>query len=123
MQSPSFEKLAQRKDLGVTGVRFYGRLMHPNPAFWKYYFYLFTDEADVDGQAFFRDENWLCVHAYRKQVDRINRAGDLAWAYNERHPRRGPDTPFDENHPRWKNAEWAPTLNEDPDPEVEDGHR
>jgi hypothetical protein len=123
MRSPSFEELARRKTRGETGVDFYGRLMHANPAFWKYYLYLFTEAADVDGQAFFRDENRLCIHAYRKQVDGIERTGDLAWTYNERLLRRGPDTPFDPSHPRWASFEWAPPLDEDPDPEVESGFR
>ena len=104
-------------------MHFYGRLVHPNPAFWKYYFYLFTEEANLDGQAFFRDENRLCIHAYRKQVDRIERTGDLAWEYNERLPRRGPDTPFDPSHPRSESFEWAPPLEEDSDPEIEGGFR
>lgn len=123
MRTPSFEELARKKARGETCMHFYGRLVHPNPAFWKYYFYPFTEEADLDGQAFFQGENRLCIHAYRQQVDRIKRTGDLAWVYNERLPRQGPDTPFDENHKRWENAEWAPPLDEDPDPEVEGGFR
>jgi hypothetical protein len=115
--------MARQKARGETGVHFYGRLLHPNPAFWKYYFYLFTEGADVDGQAFFRDEARLCIHAYKKQVDRIEDAGALAWAYNERIPRSGPNTPFDESHPRWESSEWALPLDEDPDPEVEGGFR
>ena len=55
--------------------------------------------------------------------EEIEEAGDLAYACNKRHPRRGDATPFDESHPKWDDVEWAPPLEKDPDPAIEGGHR
>ena len=55
-----------------------------------------------------------------KQMDAIRVADDYALGFIERLPRRG-DTPFDPDHPRWVDEEWAPPLDEDPDPPVTHG--
>ena len=123
MQLPSFARLRLHKKMGSTGVGFQGGFIHPRPEFYKYYFYLFTEDFREEGKAFFRKENRLCFHEYLKRKAEIYERGDLGWSYNVRLPRRGPATPFDENHPRWKDAEWAPPLDEDPDPPVKGGHR
>ena len=115
--------LRRAKAQGDTGISFYGSFLHPNPAFYKYYFYLFTEESVHEGKDFFCPENRLCIAEYERRSQEIRDAGDLAYAYNSRHPRRGEATPFDPSHPKWADAEWAPPLSEDPDPAVEGGYR
>jgi hypothetical protein len=123
MTEPTFERLREEKKAGRTGIHFQGRFLHPNPDFYKYYFYLFTEHASTEGSAFFSVENRLCIHVYRQRCEAFSSEVDLAFAYNERLPRCGPETPFDEDHPRWKGKEWAPPLANDPDPAVKSGHR
>jgi hypothetical protein len=123
MTVPTFKQLREEREAGLRGIRFQGRFLHPNPAFYKYYFYLFSEEANTEGSAFFSVENRLCIHTYRQRADAFPSESDLAFAYNERLPRRGPETPFDEDHPRWEGQEWAPPLAEDPDPVVKSGYR
>jgi len=123
MRLPSFAQFRQEKKWWKTGFAFQGYWVHRNPEFYKYYFYVFTEDSPEEGRAFFRKENRLCIHDYLERKAEINARKGLAWVYNVRLPRRGPATPFDENHPRWKDAEWAPPLDEDPDPPVKGGHR
>jgi hypothetical protein len=123
MLQPHFEVIQREKARGKRGVSYYGRFLHPNPKFWKYYFYFFTDAAEKEGEDFFCVENRLCISSYKKRVATFDREEDLAFVYNQRHPRRGSETPFDESHERWEDVEWAPPLNEDPDPKVEEGFR
>ena len=59
----------------------------------------------------------------RKRHEALKAEFVVAIGLTERLPRRGPDTPFDPEHPRWADAEWAPPLDEDPDPEVPGGFR
>ena len=125
MSAPAlYSVLREEKEYGETGVHNYCLRLHPNPEFYKYYFYHFTEDSPQEGEAFFKNkDNRLCIAEAMKQRKAIEAAGDLAFAYNRRHPRRGDATPFDESHPKWKNVEWAPPLSEDPDPPVEGGHR
>jgi len=123
MPAPSHERLRREKERGRSGVYFSGRFVHPRPEFYKYYFYLFTEDSPQEGRAFFNKDNRLCIAAYQKRCREIEASGGLAYAYNERHPRRGDATPFDESHPKWDGVEWAPPLEEDPDPAVEGGFR
>jgi hypothetical protein len=123
MTEPTFERLREEKEAGLTGIHFQGRFLHPNPAFYKYYFYFFTEDIGAEGDAFFSVENRLCIHAYRQRCEAFPSETDLAFAYNERLPRRGPETPFDDDHARWDGQEWAPPLADDPDPAVKGGYR
>ena len=123
MLQPYFDVIRRRKARGRRGISYFGRFLHPNPKLWKYYFYFFTEDAEREGEDFFCKDNRLCIADYKKRVTTFDQEEDLAFVYNRRHPRRGPDTPFDESHERWEGVEWAPPFDEDPDPEVEDGFR
>lgn len=123
MPRPRYACLRRDKESGHTGVHFFGTFLHPRPEFYKYYFYLFTEDSPQEGRAFFNKDNRMCVAAYQKRCEEIKASGDLAYAYNRRHPRRGEATPFDEDHPKWENVEWAPPLEDDPDPPLKNGHR
>lgn len=120
---PLYRVLREEKEAGETGIHNYCSGLHPNPEFYKYYFYIFTDDSSPEGEAFFCKENRLCIADAMQKRREIEEAGDLGFAYNRRHPRRGEATPFDESHPKWKGVEWAPPLSEDPDPAVDGGHR
>ena len=123
MLQPYFEIIERHKARGSTGAWLLARHVHPRPEFWKYYFYFFTTDAEREGDEFFRPENRLCISDYEHRLSEFNHDEEVAFVYNERLPRRGPDTPFDERHHRWEDFEWAPPLDKDPDPAIEGGYR
>ena len=89
MSRPSYACLRRDKESGQTGVHFFGTFLHPRPEFYKHYFYLFTEDSPQEGRAFFNKDNRMCVATYQKRCEEIKASGDLAYAYNRRHPRRG----------------------------------
>ena len=120
----SHRLLQRTKSYGDTGIVFWQlRGVHPVPEFYKHYSYIFTEAATAEGEAFIATANRHCEYTMRKRHEALKAAGEVAIGLTERLPRRGPDTPFDPKHPRWADAEWAPPLGEDPDPEVPGGFR
>ena len=127
LHTPSFathEQLQMARELDYTGIVFWwGMGIHPVPAFYKHYVYLFTEDATAEAEAFLATARRHSAHEAFQRHKALKAAGEVAVGLTERLPRRGPDTPFDPEHPRWADAEWAPPLDEDPDPEVRGGFR
>ena len=124
MRIPSFERLQREAENRETGVTHQGHALHPNPKLYKYYHHLFTLDAEVEGRDFLCEANRLCTYEYQRQVETLGQQEKPGWGYTlVRLPRRGDDAPFDESHPRWSSAEWAPPLDDDPDPSIPSGHR
>lgn len=122
-KSPSFEYLRREKAKGRTGLDYIGPFLHPRPEFYKHEFCFFILEAEVDAPDFFlKQENWLCLYEYRRRRKSSDSENDVAVVHARKRPRRGKETPFDENHPKWCNVDWAPPLSEDSDPMTEDGY-
>lgn len=120
----SHDLLDWTRSYGDTGIVFWQlRCVHPVPEFYKHYFYIFTQAAAAEGEAFLATANRHCEYTMRKRHEALKATGEVAIGLTERLPRRGPDTPFDPEHPRWADAEWAPPLGDDPDPEVPGGFR
>lgn len=117
MIPPLYRRLRRDKAEGESGVYCFGPRIHSRPEFYKYYFYVFTEDSPQEGRAFLNNkDNRLCLADYAKREQEIRDTGDLAYVYRRQFPRRGDATPFVETHPKWKDAEWAPPLDEDPDP-------
>jgi len=131
MQIPCYELLRKhRQDYLASGsgeaVRSYARGVHPNPHFFKYYWWVFRNESPADGTAFLSDRYRLSTAAAMSQLQTLSEMKEPCWIYNQKLPRAGLGTPFDLKHPRWASAEIAPGYDDDRDPIAEGmlaGHR
>jgi hypothetical protein len=125
MRIPNFADLrAERTECQQLGRRCgregYAQGVHPNPRFFKYYWWVFWNESPVDGQEFLGDAFRLSSAAALRLIDELKAKNEPYWLYNEKVPRMDPTNPFDPQSPYWTGTEWAPQYDEDPDP-IADG--
>jgi hypothetical protein len=107
-----------KRDLIRAGYSYsYASFMHPNPRFYKYYWWVFTLESEREGRDFLDKTPPLSTAAYIKVLEEVNRKGGICIIYNRHKPRRFDGMPFDPESDRWRDAEWAPAFEDDPDPE------
>jgi len=91
--------------------------MHPNPYYYKYYWWVFWEGSPCEGYKFFSDDLRLCLAKAEELMTNLRKIQKSFWVYNHRCPRLDPiNTPFNENHNRWKDVEWAPAFDDDKDP-------
>lgn len=122
MKKPTFANLERDQAVHPDGaIYFYGSRVHPNPRWYKYYWRVFSLESEVEEEGFFRLAPRLCTYDAFKYAKMIKQAGGVCYLYNERLPRKGPDTPFDVNAVRWEGTEWAMPYDDDLDPVATDG--
>ncbi len=119
MRLPSFDELAL--DITANGNKpirsRYASNMHPNPYFYKYYWWVFWQGSPVDGREFLSHDYQLCTHDAFMLLDQLNAAGESWVLYNKHSPRYDLiNTPFDVNHPQWQNRIFAPSFEQDTDP-------
>lgn len=124
MRDPDFEELRKKRDeCQNAGRRCHGSSfasgVHPNPRFFKYYWWVFWNESLVDGSEFLTDQYRLGTAAAMELVNRLKEQNEPYWLYNTKVPRLGSDIPFDPQSPRWQNTKWAPAYDDDPDPVAE----
>jgi hypothetical protein len=100
-----------------------GGRLHPNPRFYKHYWQIFTPACGWEGKEFFENSPLLCTHDFLVRMRELQAAGKSCMVYGWSRPRRDPRNPFDMNHPRWKDREFAPSWDDDTDPIVEGGHK
>lgn len=94
-----------------------------NPRHYKFYWRVFTLESRYEGDEFLRRAPRLTNAQYRKERERLYANRIAALVYNLKLPRRDPANPFDMSHPKWKNAKFAPSWDDDKDPVMEGGHK
>ena len=116
MQTPDFERIRRQRTAGRSGCSSYATGVHPNPRFYKYYWWVFWSGSPVDGLEFRSNKYRLSTAAAMALLADLKASGEPCLLYNRRLPRRDPANPFDTNHPRWRDAEWAPAYGDDPDP-------
>ena len=116
MRTPNFEAIRRERAEGRSGFMFYTARVHPNPRFYKYYWWVFWSGSPVDGEEFLEDEYRLSTAAAIALSAELRALGEPSWWYNHRLPRRDPANPFDADKTRWADAEWAPAYDDDPDP-------
>ena len=102
--------------------------VHPNPRFFKYYWWVFWNESPVDGQEFLDRRYSLSTAAAERLMHELKAKNEPYWLYNVKVPRLDPTNPFDPQSPYWQGQEWAPSYDEDSDPIFEGaegliGHR
>jgi len=119
MQIPNFQVFRQRnKGAG------YARGIHPNPYFYKYYWWVIHAGSPCDGEAFLGDEFRMAYREAAELIDRLEAEGKPFWLYNRKLPRADlRNTPWDFGAYPWKDHEWAPPYDADPDPIHPNGHR
>jgi len=102
----------------------FARRVHPNPRFYKYYWWIFHEGSPCDGEAFLGDEFRLATREAIELMDRLDAEGKPYWTYNRKLPRADlANTPWDFNSHAWEGQEWAPPFDADPDPIHPNGHR
>jgi hypothetical protein len=118
MLCPNFAVLEMQRRTGDGGCHSYTRGMHPNPRFYKYYWWVSHKDSPCDGEAFLSTAYRLSTAAAFQLMQRLQQAGEPYWLYNIQVPRRDPDnTPWDPASPLWQSVEGAPAYDQDPDPE------
>ena len=123
MRTPSFERINKTKYSGQ--VLFAGaRNIHPNPKWFKYYWFVFTAESLIDGDSFFSDDNKLSFSEFESELARVKSLGLEAWIYNIKLYRLGEGSPFDEAKLRAKGiTNFAPSFDEDQEPMSSQGYK
>jgi len=123
MKIPSFLELEadQQREEGV--AHSYATRMHPNPYFYKYYWWIFWKGSPCDGRAFFNraDTRLTTKQAYELR-NKLSDENLTYYVYNESYPRLDPNNPFDPTAKKWKDYKWAVAYDEDTD-EPYKGHK
>lgn len=121
VRTPSFRELA--KETAKAGKPIYWNFglhgLNYNPLFYKCRWRVFWLGSPTDGNAFHRQEKYqMCTaEAMTLRAD-LEARGESYWLYDgDKNPRLDPRSPFDMNHPRWKNAKWQSSYEQDNDPE------
>ena len=122
-EMPDFKRLERIRasSEGAGGLQRYAgaTFMHPNPRFFKYYWWVFWKESPVDGREFLSKSYRLSTAAAMQLLDRLRELNEPCLIYNTRHPRMDKANvpfPFNPESERWKDTEWAPAYDEDLDP-------
>lgn len=120
MRMPSFKKLATETERSGFHWKFCGAShRHPNPRFYKYYWWIFWQESPCDGWAFKTKPYRLATQQAFDLIQRLQAEKQSYWIYNTRLPRLDPANPFNPKAEVWRDAEWAPAFDEDTDAEHE----
>lgn len=113
MRIPNFEIIRRQREARCSS---FATGVHPNPRFYKYYWWVFWSESPIDGMEFLSDKYRLSTAAAIALLAELKAMGKPLWLYNRRLPRRDPANPFDANHSQWRDVEWAPPYDDDMDP-------
>jgi len=107
-----------KKDLISHGGSYsYAPSLHPSPELYKFTWQVFTLDSELEGDAFLRHGPRLSTAPCLAWLDELRRTSTPYIFYGSGRPRRFPGMPFDPGAAKWKDARWAPALDEDPDPE------
>ena len=118
---PTYQSIENERENGDKGGSF-ARFIHPNPLFYKYYWWVFHSKSPIEGQAFLTEDYRLCSAAAKQLRGQLKEANEPYWLYNRKFPRLDPiNAPFDRFSEKWINADWAPSFEDDTDPIVQWG--
>ena len=115
MRVPNFNDLREL-NAGMSADVSYASGVHPNPRFYKYYWWVFWAHSPIDGPEFLSDCYRINTAVALNLMAELEAKGEGYWLYNCRIPRHDPANPFDLQSPRWHGVEWALSYDEDPDP-------
>ncbi len=119
MRTPNFKTLiAETDQKGFYSLICEASFMHPNPRYYKYYWWIFWQGSTCDGLKFLSKKNRLSTKTAFDLIEKLKRDRQSYWVYNRKLPRLDPNNPFDPNAKVWRKTEWAKSFDEDPDEEV-----
>lgn len=117
-REPTYQSIEEERARGGNGGSF-APPVHPQPLFYKYYWWVFHSKSPVEGWVFIADEYRLCSFAAKQLIEQLKDANEPFWLYNRKFPRLDPvNVPFDRHSRKWANATWAPAFGLDTDPIV-----
>lgn len=100
----------------------YAAGLHPCPASYKHVWQIFTLKSPWEGEDFLEHAPKLSTAQCFQRLEELDAQGVLFILYGRKVPRRSTGMPFDPLAARWRDATWAPALEDDPDPAWH-GHR
>ena len=116
MRIPSFRELQKDSDQQGFTASSYATFMHPNPIFYKYYWWVFWKGSPCDGREFIRRNYRMPIKRAFDLMFELESTEESYWLYNSRHPRLDPvNTPFNPQASIWKDTEWAKSFEDDTD--------
>lgn len=117
LKSISSHKLFVISNAGTVNI-------HPNPKFYKYYWWIFTADSKTEGDDFLTDDNKLCYAEYLNKIEHIKENNIPAMIYNRKYHRIDKNNPWNyEKLKSQKNIKFAPSFDEDTDPLTPNGHK
>ena len=106
-----------KKDLIKIGRSYsYASGLHTNSQLYKHIWQIFTLDSKLEGEDFLEHGPRLSTAACMAKLQEIKTLKDLYILYGSKRPRRFPGMPFDPNNKQWHGVQWAPALQDDPDP-------
>lgn len=121
MVIPTYEHLEKLRDRGWKHS-LNGRFIHPQPLFYKYYWWVFYSKSPIEGLEFITEPYQLCSAKAMELMERLEAEQEIYMVYNKRLRRFDPaNTPFDYDSYRWADSELALGFADDPDPLVQLG--
>lgn len=97
-----------------------GYMPHPNPKMYKYYWRAFTLDSPWEGEKFFENTTPLSTAECVELLEKYRIEGVPCLIYSYHRPREGEI--FDKNSEKWKDVSFAPSWDDDTDPEWQ-GHK
>ncbi|RIZ64940.1 MAG: hypothetical protein D0531_12175 [Methylococcales bacterium] len=124
MRIPTFKQL-EADQLREGGVSYsYAMRMHPNPYFYKYYWWVFWKGSPCEGHAFLNSSKTrLSTKEAYELRNKLAEENLSYYLYNESYPRLdASNNPWDPSSERWNDTQWAIAYDEDTD-EPYKGHK
>jgi len=91
---------------------------HPNPRFYKHYWWVFHRGSPCEGNKFLTEPYRLNEFEARQLMRALDQKDEPYMVYNDYVPRKGVSF-FDPAAKKWKGVEFAPSFDDDTDPECE----
>jgi hypothetical protein len=120
MRVPTREAWKRAQPQGI--VFCLGWMPTANARFYKYSWQIWTPASALEGYEFLESGPCVSTAEFMTRQGQMEKHGLAGWVYSRKSPRQGPGTPFDRNHPKWREAEFAPSWDDDVDPEW-NGHK
>ena len=115
MWKPSFDMVEREGPLNRCGGVWQTTPPPYHPHLRKYYWWVFHRGSPCEGPEFLTKPYRLNGLEAHRLIDALRAAGETCCVYCDWIPRR--HKLFDPDAARWKGMEWAPAIEDDPDPE------
>ncbi len=118
MLIPCFKRLKKETLRAGVHASSYATFMHPNPLFYKYYWWVFWEGSPCDGEKLLSKQYRMPTKRAFELMEKLKSEQQSYWLYNTRLPRLDPvNSPLDPNSEKWREIEWAKSFDDDVDEE------